>query len=137
MQSRREISLRLTDGSTLVLPASLASATTYTILEQEHWFEKELDFLLGWLKPGMTAIDIGANLGVYSLPIARAVGPTGMVYAYEPASEPRGLLEKSRTANSGVDLEILGDALSDAPRKGRLLFGASSELNRLENAPEN
>ena len=30
-------------------------------------------FLARWLKPGMSAIDIGANLGVYSLPIARLV----------------------------------------------------------------
>jgi FkbM family methyltransferase len=45
-----------------------------------------MDFLHHWLRPGMTTIDIGANLGVYSLPMARLVGQTGHVYAYKPGS---------------------------------------------------
>ena len=49
-----ELSLRLTDGSVLVLPASLDAITTYVVLEQEAWFEKEPVFLRHWLKPGMT-----------------------------------------------------------------------------------
>src|ERR1043166_9461892 len=67
--------LRLSNGVTLVVPPSLRSITTYVILEQETWFEKELAFLPHVLRPGMTAIDVGANLGVYSLPIARLVAP--------------------------------------------------------------
>jgi len=54
-----ELSLRLSDGTTIVVPASLNSITTYVVLEQEAWFEKEMAFLARWLRPGMTAIDIG------------------------------------------------------------------------------
>ena len=50
-----EITLRLAEGSLLVLPASLNAITTYVVLEQEAWFEKETGFLRAWLKPGMTA----------------------------------------------------------------------------------
>lgn len=39
---------------------------TYVILEQERCFERHLDVLLAWLRPGMTMIDIGANVGVYA-----------------------------------------------------------------------
>lgn len=36
------------------------------------------------LRPGMTVIDIGANIGYYSLIAARSVGKKGRVYAFEP-----------------------------------------------------
>jgi FkbM family methyltransferase len=126
-----ELSLRLSDGTTIVVPASLNSITTYVLLEQEAWFEKEMAFLARWLRPGMTAIDIGANLGVYSLPMARLVAPDGGVFSYEPASEPRRLLERSRILNQAANLHVLAAALSDRPREGQLVLGASSELNSL------
>jgi FkbM family methyltransferase len=125
------LELRLRDQVTLAVPGHLDSITTYVLLEQEMWFEKELGFLSRWVKRGMTAIDIGANLGVYSLPMARLVGPEGRVFAYEPGSQARGLLERSRAINVAGNLQILSSALSDDEREGRLVFGASSELHAL------
>jgi FkbM family methyltransferase len=125
-----ELVLQMTDGTRIAVPSSLDSITTYVILEQEKWFEKEVAFLSRWLQPGMTAIDIGANLGVYSLPMARLVSP-GEVFAYEPASEPRGLLTRSKTLNGAGNLHLLEAALSDHARTGTLVLGASSELNTL------
>src|SRR4029077_8625520 len=105
--------------------------TTYVVLEQEAWFEKEIGFLLHWLRPGMTVVDIGANLGACAVPIARRVGPHGHVFAYEPASQPRALLERSREVNRAHNLHLVGAAVSDAPRDGHLVLGVSSELNSL------
>jgi FkbM family methyltransferase len=122
--------LRLSNGVALAVPASLQSTTTYVLLEQETWFEKELALLPHVLRPGMTAIDIGANLGIYSLTMARLVAP-GPVFAYEPASETRALLERSRELNEASNLEIIPAALSDDRRHGHLAFGVSSELNKL------
>ena len=109
----------------------MQSITTYVLLEQERWFEKEMDFLRHWLRPGMTVIDIGANLGVYSLPVAHLVGRAGQVFAYEPGSETRALLERSRELNAALNLNISPFALSDREREGRLVFSGSSELNAL------
>src|SRR4051794_21224650 len=36
------------------------------------------------LKPGMTAIDAGANIGAHTVYFAKAVGPEGRVHAFEP-----------------------------------------------------
>jgi FkbM family methyltransferase len=80
----------------------------------------------------MTAIDIGANLGVYAVPMAKLVGPNGRVFAYEPGAEARRLLQQSRDINAASNLEILALALSDREREGRLRIGASSELNALD-----
>jgi FkbM family methyltransferase len=35
-------------------------------------------------KPGDVALDIGANIGAHTLGLARSVGPTGHVFAFEP-----------------------------------------------------
>src|SRR5262245_39956757 len=110
--------VRTTDHIIHAVPPRLDSITTYVLLEQETWFEKELSFLRHWLKPGMTAIDIGANLGVYALPMARWVGPNGRIFAYEPGSEARALLEESRTINGAANLDVLAFALSDREREG-------------------
>lgn len=125
------IDIKLSDGVTLAAPATLQSITTYVLLEQETWFEKEMGFLRHWLQPGMTVIDIGANLGVYSLPMSKLVGQAGRVFAYEPGSEARSCLQRSRELNGANNLEILPFALSDHKREGRLVFGGSSELNAL------
>jgi FkbM family methyltransferase len=125
------LELKTADGVTLAVPASLQSVTTYVLLEQEAWFEKEMIFLRRWLQPGMTAIDIGANLGVYSLTMARLVGRNGRVFAYEPGSEARALLERSRELNGFENLHISPFALSDGEREGRLSFGDSTEFNIL------
>jgi FkbM family methyltransferase len=127
-----EMSLRMADGTHIVVPSSLDAITTYVILEQEKWFEKETAFVARWLRPSMTAIDIGANLGVYSLPIARLVGPEGQVFAYEPATETRRLLAISKARNGADNLHIVAAALSDGEREGHLVLAASSELNTLD-----
>lgn len=46
---------------------------------------EEFRFFSRHLKPGMTVIDIGANIGVYSLVFADLVGESGRVLAYEPS----------------------------------------------------
>ena len=127
-----ELSLRMVDGTEIVVPAALDSMTSYVILEQETWFEKEMAFVARWLRPGMTAIDIGANLGVYSLSMARLVGPEGQVFAYEPSSETCRLLALSKAKNGADNLHIIAAALSDGEREGHLVLGISSELNTLD-----
>jgi FkbM family methyltransferase len=125
------IDVKISDGVTLSIPATLQSISAYVLLEQETWFEKEMGFLRHWLRSGMTVIDIGANIGVYSLPISRLVGRTGRVFAYEPGTEARSFLQRSRELNKADNLEIVPLALSDNQRVGRLLHGGSSELNAL------
>jgi FkbM family methyltransferase len=41
-------------------------------------------FMRSFLKPGMTAVDVGANKGAYTFWMCRRVGRTGTVVAFEP-----------------------------------------------------
>ena len=56
------------------------------------WEPLEADFLRARLKPGMTMLDIGANVGYFSILGARAVGPAGRVVAIEPEPTNYALL---------------------------------------------
>jgi len=47
------------------------------------------DYFKAHIKPGMTTVDIGANIGYYTLLFAKLVGECGKVYAFEP--EPRNI----------------------------------------------
>ena len=39
------------------------------------------------VRPGMTCVDVGANIGFYTEYLSRLVGPTGMVFAFEPSTD--------------------------------------------------
>ncbi len=128
----RQLRIRLADDRTIVsVPDSLSTITTYVLLEQERWFEKEVAFVRRLLHPGMVVIDIGANYGVYAIPMAKMVGSNGLVIAYEPATATRSALETSRRLNGFTNLEIMPFALSDRQGDAALSLGASSELNAL------
>src|SRR6266496_1746810 len=48
-------------------------------------YERELvEFLEAVLRPGMVAVDVGANIGCHTLVMAQAVGTQGRVFAFEP-----------------------------------------------------
>jgi FkbM family methyltransferase len=52
-----------------------------------------------YLRPGMTVVDIGANIGYLTMLMATLVGDTGCVVAVEPNPENVRLLEASRRVN--------------------------------------
>src|SRR5687768_8988163 len=47
------------------------------------------------LRPGMVAFDLGANVGYYTVMMAKLVGPNGRVYAVEPFPQSFGLLTEN------------------------------------------
>jgi FkbM family methyltransferase len=49
-----------------------------------EWAEPEVALLTGLLRPGDVVIDIGAHIGTMTVPLARAVGASGTVLAFEP-----------------------------------------------------
>ncbi len=70
-------------------------------------------YLAHKLKPGATFVDIGSNVGFFSLMAARLVGPTGRVYAFEPDPHIHEALARSASANAFLHLETFQFALSD------------------------
>jgi FkbM family methyltransferase len=63
-----------------------------------------------YAKPGMAAIDIGANIGYLTMLLATLVGPSGLVVAVEPNPENVKLLEASRHANGFAQVRVIAAA---------------------------
>jgi FkbM family methyltransferase len=68
---------------------------------------------LGFLRPGAVVIDIGASLGEWTVPIARAVGATGRVLAIEPGPRSAAALEATLAANGLRQVEVIRCAIGD------------------------
>ncbi|PYP89341.1 MAG: hypothetical protein DMF61_03790 [Blastocatellia bacterium AA13] len=113
--SMRSVKVRLDSDSFLVLdlrkidhqPIFLDGAVT---------FEAQERALLHALIPrGGTAIDVGANQGVYALTLARIAGEDGLVIAYEP--EPQSLI-----ANAAPWSQIVVRPFAVGNSEGRVIF---------------
>ncbi|MDA4136446.1 MAG: FkbM family methyltransferase [Thaumarchaeota archaeon] len=85
--------------------------------------------LLGMLKPSMKVVDVGANLGYYTLLAAKAVGKTGRVWSFEPEQGNFLLMMKSIQASNFHNVEPVQMVLSDKPGTGRLYLAPPSEPN--------
>lgn len=48
------------------------------------WSEPELDLIPLAIRPGETVLDLGANFGLYTYHLSRALQGSGQVYAFEP-----------------------------------------------------
>ena len=127
----RLVALSLADGTNVVVPDSLELITPYVLREQGDWFEDEIRFLRRLLRPGDQVIDVGANYGAYALSMARAVGPQGQVWAFEPASATASILADSVAANGFAQLVLDRRALSSAPGTAALGLNGNSELNAI------
>jgi FkbM family methyltransferase len=69
--------------------------------------------VLAFLRPGSVVIDVGASLGEWTLPFARAVGPAGRVIAIEPAPRGAAALASTLAANALHQAEIVRCAIGD------------------------
>ncbi len=75
------------------------------------------------LKEGMTVVDIGANLGYFTVIAAGKVGPSGKVFSYEPDPRNFDLLKENISANGFGNVTAFPVALSDRAGKRKLFFG--------------
>lgn len=103
----------------------------------------EIDLYQSLLRPGDVAVDVGANVGVFSIAMGLAVGPAGQVIAFEPQPPIFGILERN-LARHGLDnvkphRSIVSDRIGTASfvdirslPKGKILnFGAIGTGSRI------
>lgn len=82
----------------------------------------ETRFIKSRIKPRMRVVDLGANVGYYTLIMAKLVGPKGRVYAFEPNPENFALLKKNVEANGYGNVSLANFAVSDKAKKEKLFL---------------
>ena len=83
------------------------------------------EFLCDYLQPGMTVVDVGANIGYFTLLSAARVGASGRVLAYEPTPRIAARLRENVELNRSAMVEAVEAAVSD--RESTMTFYESPE----------
>jgi len=79
-----------------------------------------LEFLVAAVHPGDVVYDIGANVGLYSMLLSKAVGPSGQVIAFEPDSRNAKRLNENAILNGLTNFRCFRKALGEANHSGTL-----------------
>ncbi len=79
-----------------------------------------LNLLSKFLAPGDVVYDVGANIGIYSILLAKAVGEQGKVVAFEPEQKSFGHLLDNLRLNGVTTVQCIRKALGAEPARGQL-----------------
>jgi FkbM family methyltransferase len=74
-----------------------------------------------YLAPGDVFVDVGANIGYYSIVAAGIVGRSGAVYAFEPSPRIRARLERNVALNDMSQIRVRPEAISERSGTVRLI----------------
>ena len=89
------------------------------------------------IKPGMTVVDVGANVGQLSLEMAHLVGAAGRVISVEPSPGNLRFLRAHISANGFDDRVTIVEAACCAQERGELILEVrGSDINSIENGPQ-
>jgi len=96
---------------------------------RDRYERDELDFVRRTVAPGDTVLDIGANIGLFTIIMASLVGPGGKVYAFEPLEQHAAMLERSVAENEFTDRVVVERAAVSHKQGSGHLISASRTNN--------
>jgi FkbM family methyltransferase len=126
-------------SETVVAAGPLAGARLLLDLQSEKdlWlgtYEPQLLAAIEDLaRPGMTAFDVGANIGYITVLLARRVGPEGKVFAFEPLPANLERL-RANLALNGLErlVAVIPCGVTDAVRSAAFFVHASGGMGKVE-----
>ncbi len=84
--------------------------------------DSELLFMKSILKDGSIFIDIGANIGLYSLIASKLVKENGNIYAFEPYPKNRKVFNENITLNNFKNITVESFAITDKESEITLFY---------------
>jgi len=92
-----------------------------------HYFEPEdVSVFRKFIQPGGILLDVGANIGQYSLLASKLAGKTGKIYAFEPGQNIQPRLKKNIDLNGFENIEVVPCAV--AATSGEMKFYPANEV---------
>jgi FkbM family methyltransferase len=96
----------------------LDAADSLNLLGDPAWEPLATKVVRDRVRTGASVVDVGANIGYFTLLLAKTVGPMGMVTAFEPDPRLCALLRRNVMANAYGNVRVRQAAVADA--SGRL-----------------
>lgn len=93
---------------------------------------RKLDSFVSRIRTGATVWDVGANVGLYALPSARACGPGGRVFAFEPMPRNVDYLRRHLAMNVLQNVVIVEAAVGRRPGRLRMANGGSPSESHVD-----
>jgi FkbM family methyltransferase len=87
------------------------------------------------LREGLTAYDVGANVGFYTLLLSRLVGERGAVHAFEPLARNREYLERHVALNRAANVRIHSVAVGRSRGTAAFEPAPDPSMGRVVTAP--
>jgi FkbM family methyltransferase len=127
----REFVARLTGGGAVVLRFDEWVGRHY--LQHGSSFDPaELEFMRTELEPGATAIDVGANVGVYAITAGLSVGASGRVIAVEADEEYLPRLQAGLERNALENTDIIVAAAGHVDGEAELIIAADGAFSSIK-----
>jgi len=106
----------------LLIPTTEAGLVSYIMRHGVEALEPGIRAVLeARLRGGGTAVDIGANIGLHALTMARIVGPNGRVVCVEPLPHIASTLERTLRLNGfGERTQVICSAVADSAGEATL-----------------
>lgn len=102
------------------------TAISHALRTDRAYEAYEIELIGRLLRSGDYALDVGANIGLHTLAMAAACGPTGRVIALEPDPSNVRLWKKNVLVNNVHNAELRPVAASDISGRARLYLNGSN-----------
>lgn len=117
-------------------PAAAADQNTLAYLNRNGYCEPEVARLMARVvRHGDHVLDIGANIGFFTLLLGKLVGASGSVTSFEPSPGTFSKLRENVRANGLKHVSCLQVALSDRVKSAHLHMSVDSGRNSLARNP--
>ena len=120
-----------TPGGKMYLDISSRYSVGWMMLLGGSYEEHETELFKSVIREGMTVVDLGANIGYYTLLAARLVGEKGRVFSFEPEPNNFALLIKNVELNRYDNVIPVQKAVSDKNAASRLFLHEGSNVHSL------
>ncbi|ABB39689.2 methyltransferase FkbM family [Oleidesulfovibrio alaskensis G20] len=96
------------------------------IIQHGKYESASTNLVQQFVKEGQTVLDIGGNIGYYTVMFSKIVGRSGKVITFEPTAHYRSILEKNVQENQINNVLIRPEGLSDKAEKLTISIGSST-----------
>jgi FkbM family methyltransferase len=108
----RDVEITSSLGDRFRMP-SVREPVAFDMLIDGQYEPDVLDFIQSHVPPGGTFVDVGANVGAFTIPIARHLGPQGRVLAIEASPAMHGILTENIHRNALTTITTVACAAHD------------------------